>query len=228
MHTLSAVLVAPQGPINVGLAARACANFAAALRLVTPRVKPSDEQAKTFASGAQKVLREAQIFDSLEAALADQHMAIGFTARARAQHPPATAFLEAAPTPAGHRIALVFGHERNGLSNQDIARCTHLQRLPTDVGYPSMNLSHAVALGLVWWRTQRHGPTNDAPQASIAHKEAALERLSELLADTGYFERVHADRLRPKLRRALAGKAWSTAELQLLNGVVEHLRKHRS
>ena len=121
------VLVEPQLGENIGAAARAMANFGLSrLRLVKPRQGWPNEKARVMAAGADRVLDGAQLYDTLEAAIADCSFVLAATARAHDQAKPvvgpAQAAAEMAPRiAAGETVALVFGRERNGLENDEVA-----------------------------------------------------------------------------------------------------------
>ena len=117
------VLVEPQLGENIGAAARAMGNFGLSrLRLVRPRQAWPNPRAKVMAAGADRILEEGVVFDSLEAAIADCSFVLATTARAHDQAKPvigaAEAAAEMAPRVAGgETVALLFGRERNGLEN---------------------------------------------------------------------------------------------------------------
>lgn len=139
------VLVHPQHPGNIGSAARVMKNMGLMhLRLVQPRLFP-DKEATTMASGADDVLEQAEVFDDLDAALADCTYVAGTSARPRYLSQPVFTPREwTAQLPDQGRIALLFGRERVGLLNEEIQRCQQLIAIPTNPSYASLNLASAV------------------------------------------------------------------------------------
>src|SRR4051794_39519967 len=142
------VLSRPSHPGNVGAAARAMKTMGLSdLRLVTPARFP-DAEATALASGAVDVLDRARLFDSLEAALGDVVASVGFTARPRDLSHRAQSLRAAVPGILGQAregpVALVFGNETFGLSNEELARCTALAHIPANPIYSSLNLAAAV------------------------------------------------------------------------------------
>lgn len=145
------VLVEPSHPGNVGAAARALKTMGfSRLVLVSPRVPhvQSDPEAIAMASGADDVLASAHVVPTLADALVGVHWSVALTARQREYGPP-----QATPRAASaiaHRqaahgeIALVFGNERTGLSNDDVERCSALAHIPANPAYSSLNLAQAV------------------------------------------------------------------------------------
>jgi len=234
------ILVEPQLPENIGMAARAMANFGLGrLRLVRPREAFPSPQAVAAASKADMVLEQAEIFDNLPAALADLHYVLATTARERRGFKPVISAVEAArqlrcrcaagSSAAG--IGIVFGRERFGLSNEELSLADILVTFPVEPAFASLNLAQAVLLMAYEWvksgleaetQTVFHGP--EFMPASKGSLHGLLARLEEALAARGYFRPaarrpVMADNLRAVLTRP----AFSEAEIKLLSGVVASL-----
>ena len=151
----------PAGPLNIGSVARLCANFAVSqLRLVNPRCDHLSEEAMRMAVHGQSMLRTASIHDSLLHALRDCRRAVATCGRLDhgdiPLHPPETALqwllaagnLEAGQVEQRRSLALVFGREDRGLDNSELRQCQRVMTLLSDESYPSLNLSHAVAVAL--------------------------------------------------------------------------------
>jgi len=145
------VLVEPSHPGNVGAAARALKTMGfSRLVLVSPRVAnvQSDPEAIAMASGADDVLACAHVVPTLADALSGVHWSVALTARQREYGPPQwtpRAAASLARDEALHgEIALVFGNERTGLSNEDVERCSALAHIPANPAYSSLNLAQAV------------------------------------------------------------------------------------
>ncbi len=146
------VLVEPQLGENIGAVARAMGNFGLQrLRLVKPRQGWPNPKAKVMAAGADAVLESAQLFDSVEAAIADCTMVLATTARAHDQAKPVVAADEAARLIAedvgrGEQVAILFGRERNGLENEEVALADRIITLPVNPAFASLNLAQAVVI----------------------------------------------------------------------------------
>src|SRR6266851_3543049 len=151
------ILVEPQLGENIGAAARAMANFGLSrLRLVRPRDGWPSVQAKRSASGADRVLDEARLFDTLEEAIADCNFLFAATARQHDQAKPVVgadeaARLAAARAAGGEKVAFMFGRERNGLENGEVGLADAILTLPVNPAFASLNLSHAVAVVAYEW-----------------------------------------------------------------------------
>lgn len=157
------VLVRSQLGVNVGMAARAMANFGLCdLRLVAPRGDITRDDARAAAAGALRVLEGARLFGSLAEAVADLQFVWATTARERGQgkrvEPPGPAMTEtAARLGAGERHGIVFGPERTGLENDEVTVADAVITFPVNPAYASLNLAQAVLLtGYEWFRAA-HG-----------------------------------------------------------------------
>jgi tRNA/rRNA methyltransferase len=167
------VLVEPQLGENIGAAARAMGNFGLSrLRLVKPQQGWPNERARVMAAGADRILETADLFDTLEAAIADCHFVLATTARAHDQAKPVIgadeAARQAAPrVAAGETVALVFGRERNGLENDEVGLADAIVTLPVNPAFASLNLAQAVViLGYEWFKLTGGGLPFAMPQKS--------------------------------------------------------------
>ena len=159
------ILVRPQLAVNIGMCARAMANFGLSdLRLVNPRdgwprTGALRKGAYAAAAGAVHLLEQAKLYDSLEAAVADLNFVWAATARERGQEKrvelPARAMAEtAARTATGERHGILFGPERTGLDNDEVAIADAILTFPVNPAYASLNLAQAVLLtGYEWFRS---------------------------------------------------------------------------
>src|SRR5436305_5323066 len=171
------VLVRPQLAVNIGMCARAMANFGLSdLRLVSPRegwprTGARRKGAFAAAAGAVHLLEGARVFDSVEAAITDLTYVYATTARERGQGKPVLVASEAMPASAarlakGERHGLLFGPERTGLDNNEVALADAILTFPVNPAYASLNLAQAVLIcGYEWYRAA-HGdaPPFDVPE----------------------------------------------------------------
>lgn len=193
------ILVEPQLGDNIGAAARAMLNCGLIdLRLVRPRDGWPNERAVAFASGATPVLDDARVFDSVEDALADLSYVLATTSRERGQvkrilTPRAAAAEMRGRWAAGLRAGVMFGPERTGLFNDDIALADAVLNVPLNPAFCSLNLAQAVLLiGYEWFqsgaeaaeRTVHLGHTRPAEKAELVNLFQHLERE---LDDSGFF-----------------------------------------
>jgi tRNA/rRNA methyltransferase len=190
------VLVEPQLGQNIGTVARAMANFGLSrLRLVKPRDGWPNIQAQRAAAGADTVLEGAQLFDTLDAAVADCNFVLATTARAHDQAKPVLAPEEAAREMAprlagGETVAVLFGRERWGLENDEVALADRIVTLPVNPAFASLNLAQAVLViayehfklasgGALPFRMPERSPPAGKEQlfAFFASLEAELEKV---------------------------------------------------
>ncbi|MFN7928721.1 MAG: RNA methyltransferase [Blastocatellia bacterium] len=151
VSSLKIVLIRPRDPNNIGAAARAMKNFGlSSLAVVAPFTPTWNEVVS--AVNAEDVLKQADVFATIEEAVADCTFVVGTADRSRVRdkhrpYTPQDLHTELAAT--AHRLALVFGSEKHGLTNDDLAHCHRTLSLPTALECPSMNLGQAVAISAV-------------------------------------------------------------------------------
>src|SRR5499426_444071 len=183
------ILVEPQLGENIGASARVMANFGLArLRLVNPRDGWPNIHARRAASGADRILEAAALFDTLEAAIADCTLVLATTARAHDQAKPviapdAAASLLAPHVAAGERVAVLFGRERYGLENHEVALADRIVTFPVNPAFASLNLAQAVAvIAYEWFKLASGGALPFAmPQKSEAAERAQLAAFLTML-----------------------------------------------
>ncbi|TMI98643.1 MAG: TrmJ/YjtD family RNA methyltransferase [Alphaproteobacteria bacterium] len=151
------ILVEPQLADNIGAAARAMANFGLSrLRLVNPRAGWPAERAWVMASGAHRILDDVVVYESVAAAIGDLNYVFAATARAHDQAKPvvdaaAAAQIASGKIAAGERVGLMFGRERNGLENDEVALADSIITLPVNPSFASLNLAQAVVIVAYEW-----------------------------------------------------------------------------
>lgn len=160
-ETPSIILMEPQLADNIGMVARACANFGLDdLRLVKPRDGWPNEKARIAASGANYIIDDARAFDSLEDGMADLNWMAATTARQRDLRKPVLSPEQAIAEmrtriARGERCGILFGRERNGLETSEVANADALIMIPVNSRFASLNLAQAVLLlGYEWMRGQ--------------------------------------------------------------------------
>jgi tRNA/rRNA methyltransferase len=206
--SLLVVLVAPRNPLNIGAAARAMSNFGVReLRLVNP-YEVAFREARS-AVKAHKVLEDAREFPGVADAVADCALVVGTTSKGpRAlEHPLKRLELGGrliAKRLAVERVALLFGSEKYGLSNEDLSYCHWLMRIPAREEHGSMNLGQAVAVCL-YEIVRNPAAAKNIPESKRAASAADAERITELLEDvlarSGYVHARTAGSTKLKIRR---------------------------
>ena len=228
LDNLRVVLVETRNPLNIGAAARAMSNFGVSrLRLVRP-YDPAFREARS-AVGAAALLAGAQVFDSLAEAVADCALVVGTTAAARRNldHP-------LKPLPEGARpirkrlasapVALLFGSEKKGLSNEHFSYCQWLMRIPTLEEHGSMNLGQAVAVCMYELARQPVVATAEKRQKARA---GALEHMSEFLIESlrlsGYVKLKIEAVTEQKIRRLVRRLELDAADAELMVGMLRQI-----
>lgn len=230
LDRLRVILVATRNPLNLGAAARAMSNFGAMhLRVVHP-FEPAFREARSAVGPASAVLANAEEFSNLKDAVADCGVVVGTTAiqHRELQHSlrhladGAVLIQQALPTTP---VAVVFGSEKTGLSNDDLTRCHWLMHIPTCAQHLSMNLGQAVAVTL--YEIARE----PAPRASSAQPEPAtsgeLERLATLLQEalqiSGYTSAARLAASEKKVRRMILRMNLESGDAELLLGMLRQI-----
>src|SRR5882757_7765641 len=228
---LRVVLVNARNPLNIGAAARAMSNFGVRqLRVVNP-YEVAFRQARS-AVGAAKLLADAEEYKTVAEPVADCTLVIGTTAVGHRdlQHPlrrlDAGARLIRKRL-ATSRVALLFGSERFGLSNQDLSHCHWLMTIPTRSEHSSMNLGQAVALCLYEIvRLGKPRQTKDKESKRPA-RAGEIERLTVMLLDilqtSGYIKPREADATETKVRRLIRRMPMESRDAQLWLGMLRQI-----
>ena len=234
------VLVEPQLGENIGAAARAMANFGLSqLRLVKPRQRWPNDKAQMMAAGADRILDAAQLYNTLEAAIADCSFVLATTARAHDQAKPVVGPAEAARQiapriAAGETVAIVFGRERNGLENDEVALADRIVTLPVNPAFASLNLAQAVAVvAYEWFKLAAAGKlpfrmpdkSAPAPKQQLLAFFAALERELEKVE----FFRPPDKRatMQINLRNIFSRMEPTQQDIQTLHGVIMSIAEGR-
>jgi len=199
------ILVEPQLGENIGMAARAMGNFALSrLRIVNPRDGWPNISAQRAAAGADHILERAELFETVEAAVADLDLLFATTARAHDQAKPVVAPDAAAREISAHlsgggRAGILFGRERWGLTNEEVARANRIITFPVNPGFASLNLAQAVLLmGYEWFRLSTEGAL---PFAMPERSERASQHQMEAFFENLVRELDRVEFLRPAEKR---------------------------
>lgn len=228
------VLVATSQPGNIGSSARAMKVMGLQqLYLAQPRCFPHPE-ATALAAGSDDLLAQARVLPDLDAAIADCHLVVGASARRRGVSLPALSPRQAATTllaGAAHGpVALVFGAERTGLSNEELQRCHACVSIPANPGYSSLNLAQAVQvlayeLRLAAIDAQPEGQAG--PEASPRERPATsaeMERffahLDQALRAIDFHKGKDGTTITHRLRRLFLRASLSEREVAILHGVL--------
>lgn len=235
------VLVRPQMGENIGAAARAMWNFGLdRMRIVAPRDGWPNPRADAMASGAGRLLDEAQLADDLPGAVADCAFVLATTARVRGLTKPVYAperamQIAAEKIAGGARVAVLFGPERAGLENEDVARANAIISVPVNPEFPSLNLAQCVLLTAYEWRRASAGVELErtdmagADWASQLEVEKLADHYEARMEEAGFFFPDHkAEGMKVNLRNMWSRMPLTRADVRTLHGVLRQMMRWKT
>jgi tRNA/rRNA methyltransferase len=225
------VLVRPQLGQNIGKAARAMLNFGLTeMRLVAPRDGWPNPDAGPSASGADVVLEQAQLFESVQDAIADCSTVYASTVRRRDLVMPVVTpeVMAAGIVGTEGRTAILFGPERSGLETEDVALANAIVTVPINPEFGSLNLAQAVILLAYEWskRSEFAVPPSKELETPAPHGEVEglISQLEEELEAKGYFHPPSRTQATKNTIRTIFTKTgWSSREVKAIRGIVRAL-----
>jgi tRNA/rRNA methyltransferase len=234
------ILVEPQMGENIGAAARAMANFGLSrLRLVKPRQAWPNDKAHMMAAGADRVLDSAVLYDDLPSAIADCTFLLATTARSHDQAKPVIGPADAAAAmaprvAAGETVGILFGRERNGLENDEVALADCIVTLPVNPAFASLNLAQAVIIvAYEWFKLQSSGALpfampEKSPPAGKQQLLAFFAAIERELEKVEFFRPPDKrETMQINLRNIFTRMAPTQQDIQTLHGVVMSIAEGR-
>lgn len=231
------ILVEPQLGENIGMVARAMANFGLSeMRLVNPRDGWPSESARSAASKADHVIDGTVVFETLEQAIADLNFVLATTARARDGFKPVRSPVDAAGSlrlriSSGEKCGILFGRERWGLSNEEVGLADEIVTYPVNPAFASLNIAQAVLLmAYEWMKTGQDSASEtafsppDMQPATKADLQGLFDHLEEALDARGYFRPTDKKpKMVDNLRAVLSRPGFFLPEIHVLRGVIRSL-----
>jgi tRNA (cytidine32/uridine32-2'-O)-methyltransferase len=233
LNNIRIVLVNPSHPGNIGSTARAMRTMGLTrLYLVSPQAFPHP-QAQELAAGADDVLAEAVVTDTLATAIGDCHFVFATSARRRELALPgleaAAAAKFALASDPSKEYAFVFGRERTGLSNEELLQCHYHIHIPTDEAFASLNLAQAVQIIAYELRVNSLStvaPLNsDSDMATMNELEQFYTHLHEVLIDIDFLKPSNPKKLMQRLRRLFNRTKLEEKEVHILRGILTQVQK---
>ena len=233
------VLVNTSHPGNIGGAARAMKNMGLSrLYLVAPKDYPH-ERAVWRASNALDVLDNAVVCETLEEAIGDCQLVVGTSARDRSLPwpllNPRQFAAKVAEEPEEHQVAVVFGREDRGMTNEELQRCHFHVQIPTNPEYSSLNLAAAVQVLCYELRMAAIAPDPedalpwgvkwDEPIASAADTQRLFEHLESVLIDIDFLDPENPRQLMPRLKRLFTRSRMDKVEMSMMRGVLTSVQQ---
>jgi len=236
LRRIRIVLVEPTHPGNIGAAARAMKTMGLrSLALVSPREFPC-AAATAMAAGADDLLVRAQVADSLQAALDGCGWVIGTSARTRTIPWPVLDPREAATRvlamAENTEVAVVFGREHSGLTNDELELCQAVVQIPSDPDFSSLNLGAAVQvmayqLRMNWLAGQQAAAVemvNDSPPATSDEMARLYAHLEQTMIETGFLDPAKPRRLMRRVRRLFNRAGLDRNEVNIIRGFLTAVR----
>jgi tRNA/rRNA methyltransferase len=224
------VLVRPRDPNNIGAAARAMKNFGFT-DLTVVAVHPPVWGEVSSAPNAMDVLTNARVVSTIDEAVADCNLVVGTTDRTRVEQKQSvyTPFdLSEALAKASYKLALVFGSEKHGLTNEDLSRCHRVMSIPTQPNCPSMNLGQAVAVccyELIRDNAQQTVVPRPSESATAGATEAALQLTLDVLRQIDFVLPGNEMDLTRRVRGSLLRLQPTRYDIEMLCGILSRIRR---
>lgn len=234
--TISIVLVAPQMGENIGAAARAMANFGLSdLRIVAPRDGWPNPAADAMAAHGLPIVQNAQLFPTVEAAIADRQHVAATSARPRDMIKPAFSVKEWLNNQlpiTNHQLpatAILFGRENSGLTNDELALADCILHIPVQEAHPSINLGHAVAIMCYELSAISGLPSASNPQETLATK-AEIQHFfthleTELEQRNFFLVKDKKQKMLQNIRAIFSRSQLTGQEIRTLRGIITTLTK---
>ncbi len=229
LDDISILLVTPKNPGNIGAAARAMKNMGLRrLKLVEP-CDPLADESVAFAVGAVDLLQEASVFSSFEEAVSEEHLVLGTTStRGRRVRARVLSVREAAgrlrSLAAGQRACIVFGPERSGLTEEQLARCGQLIRIPTSPDFPTLNLAQAVLLIAyeIYTCTSGHSES-ELERADQVCLDQMFTHMESTLREIGFLSVSNPGHIMRSIRRFLGRADLTPRDIRIVRGILRQM-----
>ncbi len=224
LNSVSIILVRPRFPENIGSVARAMKNMGLSRLLVVNGCSPLHANAYKLASGAEDVLERAEEFFTLGEAISEMGVAVGFTSREGIGRQPdltPEALVEKLiPLSQKNLIGLVFGSEKEGLTNEELSLCHLCARIPSVESFPSLNLAQAVMVVCYeLFKGSKESPEKPAQLARTEQLEGMFEHMEETLLRIGFLDSNNPQRIMRVLRRLFGRNQMDEREVRILRGI---------
>jgi tRNA/rRNA methyltransferase len=229
LNNVSVVLVETLQPGNIGSAARAMKNMGLhQLKLVSP-CSICDEACQKMAVGAYDLVEGAEICDNLQMALAGESVVVGTTsARGRSDKVHLYSPREIAPLiweyAMSQKVSLVFGPERRGLSDKELALCQYLVSIPASIDFPTLNLAQAVlVLAYEIANVQSVNRRPRQPIATESDRQQMFQHMEKTLIQIGFLSQSNPGHIMRSIRRLLGEANLTERDIQILRGIMSQM-----
>jgi tRNA/rRNA methyltransferase len=229
--SISIILVRPKFHENIGSVARAMKNMGFNRLVLVNGCSPLHMNAYKLASGAEEILERAEEFTTLREAISEMECVVGTTSRSGKERVPLLNSRDLAkkliPFSTGNTIGLVFGSEREGLTNEELSLCHLYVRIPSSESFPSLNLAQAVMI--ICYELFQSSMTIPKPPIRLAQAEQIermFEHMEKTLLNIGFLEPNNPKRIMRTLRRLLGRSQMEERDVQILQGIWSKMDWH--
>jgi len=232
LDSISIILVRPKFHENVGSVARAMKNMGIQRLVIVKGCSPLHPDAYRLASGAEEILERAEDYSNLGEAISEIGCVVGMTSR-EGKHrssllTPRALVKKLVPISLKNSIGLVFGSEREGLTNEELSLCHLSVKIPASESFPSLNLGQAVMV-LCYELFQSSGEIKEtlpllAPAEQI---ERMFDQMEKTLLQIGFLEPRHPERIMRVLRRMYGRSQLDEREVKILRGIWSQMEWYR-
>jgi len=234
LENIRIVLVEPQSSGNIGSVCRVMMNMGITdLAVINPHERHDWEEARRLSCHADELLDARKVFQTLEEAIGDCTVVAGTSARTGMYRDHAGRPREIAPiildSAAHHKTALIFGREDTGLTNEELALCTHIINIPSSEIYQSLNLSHAVMvccyeLFLLAGSGDYQPPRERSTEANGEIRDRLFDSWSHMMLETGFCKEDKLEHMMMGLRRIFSRGKLTKNDAKILLGVARQSR----
>jgi tRNA (cytidine32/uridine32-2'-O)-methyltransferase len=241
LNRICVVMVNTTHSGNIGAAARAMKNMGLSRLLLVDPIASIDEEAIQRSSRAEDILHNAEIHPTLESAIAGCGLVVGTSARSRSvpwplMTPRQCGDRAAQAAAAGNDIALVFGRESRGLTNEELHLCNAHVHIPTDENFSSLNVAQAIQVMAYEMRLaltevenaeseQRWGVDWDYPMATHDQLNGMLQHMEQTLVEIGFLDPNTPKQLMTRVRRLFQRAAPDRMEINILRGMLAAIQR---
>jgi len=224
LNSISILLVRPRYHENIGSAARAMKNMGLNRLIVVDGSSPLHRDAYKLASGAEDILERAEEFQNLREAISEMGCVVGMTSRVGKERSPLLTprelVEELIPISEKNSIGLVFGSEKEGLTNEELSLCHFYVRIPSADSFPSLNLAQAVmVLCYELFQSATTIQKETGPLASSDHLERMFEQMERTLVAIEFLDTKRPERIMRVLRKIFGRSQMDEREVQIFQGI---------
>lgn len=231
LDSISIILVRPRFHENIGSIARAMKNMGLSRLVLVDGCSPLHMNAYKLASGAEDILERAEEFPTLKEVISEMGCVVGITSRGGKERSPLLTpealMKELIPISYKNSLGLVFGPEREGLTNEELSLCHLYVKIPSSDSFPSLNLAQAVmVICYELFKSSNPIPEHPIRLGGAEKLERMFEHMEETLLGIGFLDPDHPQRIMRVLRRLFGRSRLEEREVRILQGIWSQMDRH--